>query len=74
MSLPEVRALYAAEIERLNADLAQFEKVKRFDLLAHELSQEGGELTPSLKVKRRVIAQKFSDTIERLYAAGAAAA
>jgi len=74
VSLPEVRALYAAEIERLNADLAQFEKVKRFDLLAHELSQEGGELTPSLKVKRRVIAQKFSDTIERLYAAGAAAA
>jgi len=72
--LPEVRALYAAEIERLNQDLAQFEKVKRFDLLGRELSQEAGELTPSLKVKRRIVAQKFSDTIERLYAAGAAAA
>jgi long-chain acyl-CoA synthetase len=71
--LPEVRALFAAEIERLNADLAQFEKVKRFDLLPRELSQDAGELTPTLKVKRRVIAQKFSDTIERLYASGAAA-
>jgi long-chain acyl-CoA synthetase len=71
---PEVRALYAEEIERLNADLAQFEKVKKFDLLPRELSQEAGELTPTLKVKRRVITQKFSDTIERLYAAGAAAA
>jgi long-chain acyl-CoA synthetase len=70
----EVRALYAAEIERLNADLAQFEKVKKFDLLPRELSQETGELTPTLKVKRRVITQKFSDTIERLYASGAAAA
>jgi long-chain acyl-CoA synthetase len=68
-----VRALFAAEIERLNADLAQFEKVKRFDLLPRELSQDAGELTPTLKVKRRVIAQKFSDTIERLYASGAAA-
>jgi long-chain acyl-CoA synthetase len=67
---PEVRALYAAEIERLNADLAQFERVKKFDLLP----QETGELTPSLKVKRRVISQKYSDTIERLYASGAAAA
>jgi long-chain acyl-CoA synthetase len=71
---PEVRALYAAEIERLNADLAQFEKVKKFELLPRELSQESGELTPTLKVKRRVITQKFSDTIERLYASGAAAA
>jgi long-chain acyl-CoA synthetase len=71
---PEVRALYAAEIERLNADLAQFEKVKKFDLLPRELSQDTGELTPTLKVKRRVITQKFSDTIERLYASGAAAA
>jgi len=71
---PEVRALYAAEIERLNADLAPFERVKRFELLGRELSQEAGELTPTLKVKRRVITQQFSDTIERLYATGAAAA
>jgi long-chain acyl-CoA synthetase len=71
---PEVRALYAAEIERLNADLAQFEKVKKFELLNRELTQEAGELTPTLKVKRRVVTQKFSDTIERMYGSGAAAA
>ena len=71
---PEVRALYAAEIELLNADLAQFEKVKKFELLNRELSQEAGELTPTLKVKRRVVTQKFSDTIERMYGSGAAAA
>jgi long-chain acyl-CoA synthetase len=71
---PEVRALFAAEIDRLNAGLAQFEKVKKFDLLSRELSQEEGELTPTLKVKRRVITQRFLDTIERLYASGAAAA
>jgi long-chain acyl-CoA synthetase len=71
---PEVRAIYSAEIDRLNADLAQFEKIKRFDLLNRELSQEQGEITPSLKVKRRVVAQKFSDRIERLYSAGPAVA
>ena len=71
---PEVRAIYAAEIERLNADLAQFERVKRFDLLSRELSQDQGEITPSLKVKRRVVAQKFSDQIERLYSGGPAVA
>jgi long-chain acyl-CoA synthetase len=74
MHRAEVRALYAAEIERLNADLAQFEKVKKFDLLSRDLSQDTGELTPTLKVKRRVVTQKFSDTIDRLYASGAAAA
>ena len=74
MTASEVRALFAAEIERLNADLAQFEKVKKFDLLARDLSQDAGELTPTLKVKRRVVTQKFSDTIDRLYASGAAAA
>ncbi len=71
---PEVRALYAAEIEHLNGDLAPFEKVKRFEVLARELTQEAGELTPSLKVKRRVIEQKFSDVIEKLYAAVSPAA
>ena len=71
---PEVRAIYAAEIERLNADLAQFEKVKQFEVLSRELSQEAGELTPSLKVKRRVVLQRFSDSIERLYSARPAVA
>lgn len=64
---PEVRAVYQAEIDRLNRDLAPFEQIKRFALLDRELSQEGGELTPTLKVKRRVIDRKFSDLIASLY-------
>lgn len=65
---PEVRALYQEEIDRINAELAKFEQVKTFALLDRELSQEAGELTPTLKVRRKVIMQKFADVIEGLYA------
>jgi long-chain acyl-CoA synthetase len=65
---PEVQALYQAEIDRLNADLAPFEQIKRFALLDRELSQEAGELTPTLKLKRRVITENFAPVIEELYA------
>jgi len=67
LKLPEVHALYGAEIERLNADLAPFEKVKKFALLDRDLSPEAGELTPTLKVRRRVIQEKFAGVIEGLY-------
>ena len=69
---PEVRALYQAEIDAVNAGLASFESIKKFSLLDRELTQEAGELTPSLKVKRRVIAERFADVIGRLYSAHAA--
>ncbi len=65
---PEVRAIYQHEVDKLNADLAPFEKVKKFALLDRELSQEAGELTPTLKVRRRIVAQKFVDVIEGLFA------
>ena len=42
--------------------------MKKFEILPHDLSQEGGELTPTLKVKRNVVAQKYEDAIEQLYA------
>ena len=64
---PEVLPLYQREIERLNRDLAPFEQIKRFALLDRELTQEAGELTPTLKVKRRVIEQRFAHLIEALY-------
>jgi long-chain acyl-CoA synthetase len=73
LALSEAQALYTAELERVNGPLAPFEKIKKFALLERELSQEAGELTPTLKVKRRVIATKFADTIERLYGAPASA-
>ena len=52
----------------LLADIAQYEKIKKVTVLANEFTQESGELTPTLKVKRRVIAEKYRDQIERMYA------
>jgi long-chain acyl-CoA synthetase len=64
---PEARALYQAEIDKLNADLAQFETIKHFALLDRELDPDAGELTPTLKVRRRVIMKTFADLIEAMY-------
>ena len=68
---PEVEALIQREIDRMNRDLAPFERVKRFALLDRELSQEAGELTPTLKVRRRIVAERFAEEIGRLYGAHA---
>jgi len=65
---PRVRALYAAEVQGVNSHLASFEKVVAWELLPEEFTLETGELTPTQKVKRRVINKKYGDVIERLYA------
>jgi long-chain acyl-CoA synthetase len=65
---PEVQGLFDAEVKRVNAELAQFEQIKRFTVLDREFTQEGGELTPSLKVKRRVVEERLAPAIEQLYA------
>jgi long-chain acyl-CoA synthetase len=67
VSNPEVREHVKREIDRFSEDLAQFEKIKRVAVLPREFSIEGGELTPTLKVKRRVVEQKFKDVIDKLY-------
>jgi long-chain acyl-CoA synthetase len=64
---PKVRALFTAEVQAVNAHLASFEKIQAWELLPNEFTLETGELTPTQKVKRRVINQKYGDTIERLY-------
>jgi long-chain acyl-CoA synthetase len=56
-----------AEVSRLTRELADYEKVKRVSLLAEEFSIDGGELTPTLKVRRRVVEQKYEKVIESLY-------
>jgi long-chain acyl-CoA synthetase len=73
LARPEVRTLYQSELDRLNAGLAPFEQVKTFGLLDRELSAEAGEVTPTLKVRRRIIAERFSDMIQNLYSAASAA-
>ncbi|MEQ1832370.1 MAG: long-chain fatty acid--CoA ligase [Candidatus Eisenbacteria bacterium] len=66
-----VRALYQGVIDELNAGLAPFETIKRFELLDRDLSAEAGELTPTLKVRRKVVTQTFAALIEGMYAGGA---
>jgi long-chain acyl-CoA synthetase len=51
----------------LNLGLAQFERIKRIALLPAEFSIESGELTPTLKVKRKVVEDRWRDTIETMY-------
>jgi long-chain acyl-CoA synthetase len=63
----QVRALIQAELDRANAKYAQVEQVKRFFILDHDLSQETGELTPTLKVKRNVINELYADHFDALY-------
>jgi long-chain acyl-CoA synthetase len=64
---PEVVGLYEQTIRDLTPHLAQFERIKKVALLPREFTLEAGELTPTLKVKRRVIEQKYKDVIDRIY-------
>ncbi len=63
----QVRALIQSEVDRANSKLAQVEQVKRFVILDHDLSQETGELTPTLKVKRNVVNEKYGALFDELY-------
>ena len=63
-----VRDLYTHELERLTAPLAQYEKPKRFALLEKDFTFANGELTYTMKLKRRVIEERYQDVIARLYA------
>ena len=51
-----------------NAHVARYQTVKRIHVLPHEFSVDGGELTPTMKVKRNVVADKYAGEIEALYA------
>jgi long-chain acyl-CoA synthetase len=64
---PRILDLFQRQVDAHTADLAQYERVKRIALLERELTIEGGELTPTLKVKRRVVDEKYRDVIDRLY-------
>lgn len=68
ISSPWVHDLIEGEIKRLTSNLAQFETIKRFALIDREFTFDGGELTFTLKLKRRVIEERYAGIIERLYA------
>jgi long-chain acyl-CoA synthetase len=64
----EIRAALEAHVDKVNEKFARVEQVKKIAILPHDLSQESGELTPTLKVKRAVVTDKHQDEIEALYA------
>jgi long-chain acyl-CoA synthetase len=64
---PRIIDLFERQIAARTQNLAQFEKIKRIALLDHELTVESGELTPTLKIKRRVVDEKYAPVIDRIY-------
>ena len=67
----DVRAVVAAAVAELNSGLNRWETIKDFRILDHDLTVESGELTPSLKLKRRVVEQRYKDVLDDMYASGA---
>lgn len=68
---PAVRARARAAVEKANVHLARFEQVRRFRILDRELTIAADELTPTMKLRRKAVTEKFRGEIESLYAAGA---
>jgi long-chain acyl-CoA synthetase len=67
----KVRAEVQAVIDEVNSHVGPVEQIKRFAILDHDLSQETGELTPTLKVKRNVVHEKYAGLVDETYAAAA---
>ncbi len=64
---PRVRARLDAHVAKVNEALPRYEQIKKWDVLPAEMTIESGELTPTMKVKRRVVYERYGDRIERLY-------
>ncbi len=65
---PDVIKFYEKRIADQSKELANYEKIKRFTLMATEFTQDGGELTPTMKIKRKVVGEKYKDLIDSMYA------
>ncbi len=68
VSNKQIIDFYAKRLEQLSHSLASYERIKKFRLLAQPFSQEKGEITPTLKIKRRVIEENYKPIIEEMYA------
>ena len=64
---PRVHAMIKADVEGVNKNLARYEQVRTFEMLPNEFTLETGELTPTQKVKRRVVTQKYAEQIDKMY-------
>jgi long-chain acyl-CoA synthetase len=65
-----MRAELQTAVDEVNSHVGRVEQIKKFEILPHDFSQETGEMTPSLKVKRNVVNDKYADIVDRVYAAG----
>jgi long-chain acyl-CoA synthetase len=63
-----MRQMIQEHLDQVNEKFARVEQVKKFEILPHDLSQETGELTPTLKVKRNVVSEKYEKEVDALYA------
>ncbi len=64
---PQLRGIIQEHVDKVNSELARVEQIKKFTVLQRAFSIEGGELTPTLKVKRKVVNDNYSDDIEAMY-------
>ncbi len=64
---PEVLKLFKSAIDEKNKNFGQWETIKKFELMPKEWTIEGGELTPTTKIKRKVVLEKYKDVIDRIY-------
>ena len=64
---PEVHGLIAGYVDELNAKLERWETVKKFEILDRDLTVEEGELTPSMKVRRKAVEKQYRDVLDKLY-------
>jgi long-chain acyl-CoA synthetase len=64
---PKVVQLISERVEAVNKQLAKYETIKKFAVLDRDFTLEGGELTPTLKVKRKVVYQKYKDILDSFY-------
>jgi long-chain acyl-CoA synthetase len=67
ITVPELRAYLDEHVARVNAQLARFEQVKRYGILTEDFTQENGLLTPTLKIKRKVVVERYRAAFEALY-------
>ena len=67
VQLPEIKAMLSPYFDEVNKSLAKYETVKQFQILPKDLSVDEGELTPSLKVKRKVVEKKYATLLDKMY-------
>ena len=64
---PEIQKLFKNAIDEKNKGFGQWETIKKFELMPKEWTVDGGELTPTTKIKRKVVLEKYKDVIEHIY-------